>query len=83
MRAPEGFIFQLAIHSRQSFPCPSLTAYLLQEYEDKVPFYVEQTLDRLEAKRIIRDWNRNEWKIETTIIGLDIIMTPLLDDEDA
>lgn len=54
---------------------------MLQEYEDKVPFFVEQTLDRLEAKRIITDWNRNEWKIETTVIGLDIIMTPLLEDE--
>ena len=56
---------------------------LLQEYEDKVPFYVEQTLDRLEAKRIIKDWHRNEWKIETTLVGLDIIMTPLLVDEGA
>ncbi len=55
---------------------------MLQEFEDKVPFYVEQTLDRLEAKRIIKDWNRNEWKIETTVIGLDIIMTPLLEDQD-
>lgn len=55
---------------------------LLQEYEDKVPFFVEQTLDRLEAKRVIRDWHRNEWKIETTLIGLDIFMTPLLEDED-
>ncbi len=54
---------------------------MLQEFEDKVPFYVEQTLDRLEAKRIIKDWNRNEWKIETTLIGLDIIMTPVLEDE--
>lgn len=54
---------------------------LLQEYEDKVPFFVEQTLDRLEAKRVIKDWHRNEWKIETTLIGLDIIMTPLLQDE--
>lgn len=53
---------------------------LLQEFEDKVPFYVEQTLDRLEAKRVIRDWHRNEWKIETTLIGLDIIMTPLSQD---
>ena len=53
---------------------------LLQEYEDKVPFYVEQTLDRLEAKRIVTDWHRNEWKIETTLIGLDVIMTPLLQD---
>ncbi len=54
---------------------------MLQEYEDKVPFYVEQTLDRLESKRIIRDWHRNEWKIETTVIGLDILMTPLGEDQ--
>lgn len=53
---------------------------LLQEFEDKVPHYLEQTLDRLEAKRIITDWHRNEWKIETTVIGLDIIMTPLTSD---
>ena len=54
---------------------------LLQEFEDKVPHYVEQTLDRLEAKRIITEWNRNEWKIETTTIGLDVIMTPVLADD--
>lgn len=53
---------------------------LLQEYEDKVPVYVEQTLDRLEAKKIIGKWQRNEWKIETTLVGLDIIITPLLTD---
>lgn len=52
----------------------------LQEYEDKVPIYVEQTLDRLEARRMIRDWHRNEWKIETTTIGLDIILSPVLHD---
>ena len=55
---------------------------LLQEFEDKVPHYVEQTLDRLEAKRIITDWHRNEWKIETTTIGLDILMTPVLTDDE-
>jgi len=54
---------------------------LLQEYEDKVPFYVEQTLDRLEAKRIVTDWNRNEWKIETVLIGLDIRLTPVTEEE--
>lgn len=51
---------------------------LLQEFEDMVPHYVEQTLDRLEAKRIIKDWHRTDWKIETTSIGLDVIMTPVL-----
>lgn len=53
---------------------------LLQEFEDKVPHYVEQTLDRLEAKRIITDWHRNEWKVSTTTIGMDILMTPVLVD---
>lgn len=52
---------------------------LLQEYEDKVPVYLGQTLDRLEAKRIVTDWNSDEWSIETTTIGLDVIMTPLVD----
>ena len=55
---------------------------LLQEYEDMVPMYVQQTLDRLEAKRIITDWHSNEWKVETTLIGLDVIMTPLELDEE-
>lgn len=50
---------------------------LLQEYEDKVPVFLAQTLDRLEAKRMITDWHSNEWKIETTFIGLDVVMTPL------
>lgn len=49
---------------------------LLQEFEDKVPIYVEQLLDRLEAKKIVTDWNRDEWSIETTVIGLDVMMTP-------
>ena len=49
---------------------------LLQEFEDKVPIYVEQLLDRLEAKRIVTDWNRDEWTIETAVVGLDVIMTP-------
>lgn len=53
---------------------------LLQEFEDKVPFYVEQTLDRLEAKRIVTDWNRSEWTIETVLIGLDIRLTPVSED---
>ena len=50
---------------------------LLQEFEDKVPTYVEQLLDRLEAKKVITDWNRDEWDISTTTIGLDVIMTPV------
>jgi hypothetical protein len=35
-----------------------------------------QLLDRLEAKKIVTDWNRDEWSIETTVIGLDVMMTP-------
>lgn len=50
---------------------------LLQEFEDKVPIFVEQLLDRLEAKKIITHWNRDEWDIETTVLGLDVLMTPI------
>ena len=49
---------------------------LLQEFEDKVPVYVEQTLDRLEAARVVTDWHRNEWRISTTLIGLDVLIRP-------
>lgn len=52
---------------------------LLQEYEDKVPMYVELTLDRLEARRIITDWHRQEWNISTSTVGLDAILTPLVE----
>lgn len=49
---------------------------LLQEFEDKVPDYVEQVLDRLEAKKVIVNWNRNDWEIQTTLVGLDVIIRP-------
>ena len=49
---------------------------LLQEYEDKVPSYVEQMLDRLEAAQTIVGWNRHEWQITTELIGLDVIIRP-------
>ena len=49
----------------------------LQEFEDKVPTLVEQMLDRLEASNVIIGWSREEWKIETQIIGLDVIITPV------
>ncbi len=52
---------------------------LLQEFEDKVPLFVEQALDRLEAKGMIVEWHRHEWTIETTFVGLDIILTPVLE----
>jgi hypothetical protein len=45
---------------------------LVSEYEDRVPAYVEQMFDRLEASGIIVGWNRNDWEIWTTNIGLDI-----------
>lgn len=45
---------------------------LVSEYEDRVPAYVEQMFDRLEASGIIVGWDRNDWNIFTTRIGLDI-----------
>jgi hypothetical protein len=49
---------------------------LVAEYEDRVPAYVEQTFDRLEASGIIVGWDRNQWEIWTTNIGLDIRIAP-------
>jgi hypothetical protein len=45
---------------------------IIAEYEDRVPAYVEQMFDRLEASGIIVGWDRNDWEIWTTTIGLDI-----------
>jgi hypothetical protein len=56
---------------------------LVQEYEDKVPILVAQTLDRLESVHLITDWHRDEWEITTTAIGLDALLTPILEEEDA
>ena len=53
---------------------------LLQEFEDKVPVYVEQTLDRLEARRVITDWHRDEWEVTTTLIGLDVVIHPAVEE---
>lgn len=53
----------------------------LQEFEDMVPVYCEQMFDRLEAAKIITDWHRDEWTIETTFVGLDIVITPTADEE--
>lgn len=55
---------------------------LLQEFEDKLPFYTELTLDRLEGSNIITDWNRNEWKVSSTVVGLDIIIEPVLEEDE-
>src|SRR5262249_6034365 len=49
---------------------------LVAEYEDRVPAYVEQTFDRLEASGIIQGWDRTQWEIWTTTIGLDIRIAP-------
>ncbi|QEH33138.1 hypothetical protein OJF2_16350 [Aquisphaera giovannonii] len=45
---------------------------LVSEYEDRVPAYVEQMFDRLEASGILVGWDRDNWEITTTTIGLDI-----------
>jgi hypothetical protein len=49
---------------------------LVAEYEDRVPAYVEQMFDRLEASGIILGWDRNDWEIWTTPVGLDIRVAP-------
>lgn len=51
---------------------------LLQEFEDQVPTYVEQMLDRLEAAGMICGWSREEWTITTKMIGLDVIISPVV-----
>lgn len=49
---------------------------LVAEYEDRVPAYVEQMFDRLEGSGIITGWDRDDWEIWTTRIGLDIRIGP-------
>jgi hypothetical protein len=49
---------------------------LVAEYEDRVPAYVEQMFDRLEASGIIVGWDRGDWAIDTTNVGLDIRIAP-------
>ena len=53
---------------------------LVAEYEDRVPAYVEQMFDRLEGSGIIVGWSRDHWTIETTASGLDIHITPKVDE---
>jgi hypothetical protein len=55
---------------------------LIQEFEDKLPIYVEQMLDRLEAQRIIANWHSNEWVISTTTVGLDVLLEPREESEE-
>ncbi len=50
---------------------------LIQEYEDQVPMYVEQLLDRLEAAQMVTGWNRDEWEITTKLVGLDVVIRPV------
>ena len=47
---------------------------LVAEFEDRVPAYVEQMFDRLEASGIIDGWDRDQWEITTTRIGLNILI---------
>ena len=54
---------------------------LVQEFEDMVPGYVEQALDRLESVAVVVNWHRDEWHIETTLVGLDAVLTPVHEDE--
>jgi hypothetical protein len=49
---------------------------LVAEYEDRVPAYVQQMFDRLEASGIIVGWNRDDWEIGTTTIGLNVWIAP-------
>lgn len=49
---------------------------LVTEFEDRVPAYVEQMFDRLEASGIIVGWDRDDWEIRTTKIGLNIRISP-------
>jgi hypothetical protein len=49
---------------------------LVAEYEDRVPAYVEQMFDRLEASGIIVGWNRDDWAISTTTVGLNVRIVP-------
>jgi hypothetical protein len=49
---------------------------LVSEFEDRVPAYVEQMFDRLEASGIITGWDRDDWDVWTTAIGLNIKIAP-------
>jgi hypothetical protein len=77
--SPEG---RKWIEANKSSPVKGLMSLmgrkldLIQEYEDQVPTYVEQTLDRLEAANIVTGWNRTEWDISTEVVGLDVVIRP-------
>ena len=50
---------------------------LVTEFEDRVPAFVEQMFDRLEASGIIAGWDRADWEITTTTVGLDVRIIPI------
>ena len=83
--SPEGEVW-IEEHGRGSFTgvlnLLGRKLNLIQEFEDKLPIYVEQMLDRLEAQRIITNWHRNEWIIDTTSIGLDVLLTPAVETDE-
>lgn len=56
---------------------------LLQEFEDMVPMYVEQMIDRLEGTRIVSGWTRSQWEIFTQNVGLDVVVQPAPKEEDS
>jgi hypothetical protein len=49
---------------------------LVAEYEDRVPAYDEQMFDRMEGSGIIVGWNRDDWSISTTNVGLNVRIVP-------
>ncbi len=55
---------------------------LVAEFEDRVPAYVEQMFDRLEASGIIVGWDRDDWNIWTTKIGLNIRISPRIAEQE-
>ena len=79
--APEGLQWRLKATKshpvRGVFDLIGRKLDLLQEFEDKVPTYVEQMLDRLEAAGMINGWKRTEWEITTDVVGLDVSIKPI------
>ncbi len=53
---------------------------LVAEFEDRVPAYVEQMFDRLEASGIILGWDRDDWSIATSRVGLNILISPRINE---
>lgn len=77
--SPEGqlrFHEQGAASIRGLFNLIGRKLDIVAEFEDRVPAYVEQMFDRLEASGIISGWDRDDWEITTTSVGLDILIIP-------